>query len=302
VTSADAFTRADLLKAWITGEMPFHWGSNNAKKDGSAYQPTAYRMAEGGADEQGSLSFSQLVYPKRFGPSACKVHTDGNLNIYNPADQVKLFVAHSAAKSTSPQISNCPGGMNRAFVANNLGKGYELQASGSKHLKDLVGIKSKPALGTQDDAYEKLAKAIYFYNSGTWVTQYSWPYMLKYFSYKKDSIKNEIVNDETICHSCRYSIEVREKVFGENLRTYIWAGERGVDLDGDGILGDNPATTEDESPELTAPVWCFAYGEKEWVDGDIFEDIEKAARGDALAIPPVSPIGRVDCVTGEELP
>ena len=40
--------RKALLKAWKFQESPYHWGSNTAKANGSAYQATPYRMAEGG--------------------------------------------------------------------------------------------------------------------------------------------------------------------------------------------------------------------------------------------------------------
>src|SRR5690606_14723174 len=58
--AATSRTRGDLLRHWVTHETRFHWGSNNAAQ-GAPYQATPYRMAEGGADEEGSLSFSQLL-------------------------------------------------------------------------------------------------------------------------------------------------------------------------------------------------------------------------------------------------
>ena len=137
----------------------------------------------------------------------------------------------------------------------------------------------------------------------------SWPYLIKTNHpppidddpTTKD-INETITNAGDICFSCGYALKIKNQRFGLPYREYIWVGKRGVDLDGDVILGDNPDTTEDESAELTAPVWCFAYGEREWIGGDIFDDVKKAARGDALALPPVSPIGRIDCNTGAALP
>lgn len=284
-----AFSREDLLTAWVGEETNYHWGSNNAKKGPNntriPYQPTNYRMLEGNADEHGSLSFSQLLYGYRFGSSACQAHTDTNFNPYDPIDQVKIFAVHTAAASTS----NCPGGMNQAFVANNLTRSYESVKNASGDISDLVGVKGNTAtLGTADDNYEKLAKAVFYYNSPhKWIRSLSWPYIMKYLTYKKDSDRNEKLPSNTnrgTCHSCRYSIQVREKVFAE-LRTYIWAGERYP-------VGD---------PNAGQPKWCFAFGEKEWIDGNIFDDVKKAARGDPLASPPVLPIGQVNCITGQIL-
>ncbi len=277
-----AFTRNALLTAWISEESPYHWGLNRSKKQPNntrvAYQRTDYRILEGNADEHGSLSFSQLLYGKRFGPSACKVHIDTNLNPYNPAEQVKMFVVHTAAASTTGV--NCPGGMNQAFVKNTLGKPYEIAKNIDGDISDLVGIKGKtPPLITSEDNYETLAKAIFYYNSNKWVTRLSWPYMMKYLTYKSDSGGNKeaATNDKRgTCHSCRYSIQVREKVFPE-LRTYIWAGAR----DATGTV-----------------LWCFAFGEKDWVGGKKFDNVRKAARGDPLAKPPVPAKGRVNCTTG----
>jgi hypothetical protein len=79
--------RRALLHNWMLKEMPHHWGTNAAKKtnDGGApYQPTPYRMAEGYSDEHGSLSFSQLLYGKRFGAYPCTVHDELGLNLYHP--------------------------------------------------------------------------------------------------------------------------------------------------------------------------------------------------------------------------
>ena len=51
-----------------------------------------------------------------------------------------------------------------------------------------------------------------------------------------------------------------------------------------------PNTPEDESQEE----WCFAYGEKEWLEGKLFSDLRNKAIG-SLDSPA---IGRVHCNTG----
>lgn len=249
------------------------------------YQRTDYRMAEG-ADEHGSLSFSQLVYPNRFGEnSACASHHAINLNLYDPQDQVKSFVVHTASEKTTAH--NCPGGMNKAFVANELGRSYELaQAADGNDIHDLVAIRGKNNLGTDEDNYEKLAKAIFYYNSPhEWIsgtTRHSWPYLLKYKFYDANSAKNN--TDTNVCHSCKYSIKVRRNFFGEaHLRTYIWKG----------------GTYQAPDPKA-GQEWCFAYGEKEWVDGKVWDDIRKEAMGNVVLNK--LPKGRVNCSTGVALP
>jgi len=93
-----------------------------------------------------------------------------------------------------------------------------------------------------------------------------------------------------ICYSCKYSIQVRANA-GFGFRSYVWRGAAAIP--------DNPATTGvDESQ----PAWCFAYGEQEWVSGQLFKKVYEAARGDLLAQPPIAPIGRRDCTTGVLIP
>ena len=50
--------------------------------------------------------------------------------------------------------------------------------------------------------------------------------------------------------------------------TYIWQGKAGKDLNGDGDIKNvaaNP-TAIPPTPEYKEEGWCFAYGEKEWVN------------------------------------
>jgi hypothetical protein len=284
----DPYSRKRLLNAWISEETPYHWGTNLSKKVLNTqtripYQPTPYRMMEGG-DEHGSLSFSQLVYPRRFGErSYCEAHNASKMNIYDPEDQVKTFVIHTAADAAGTAAHNCPGGMNRAFVANALGTDYELTArADGDDIHDLVGIRGKDNLGTTEDDYEKLAKAIFFYNTQTWIAggnRHSWPYLLRHELYSATSVENDV--DEHICHTCKYTIKVRRNFFGDaHLRTYIWRG-------------DQTAGGQD---------WCFGYGESEWVSGRTFTQTYEAARGDSLSVPPVAPVGRLNCTTGAPMP
>ncbi|MEJ2046269.1 MAG: hypothetical protein P8X74_21415 [Reinekea sp.] len=68
MTSSETTNRAALLRNWIREEADYHWGRGDPI--------TPYRMYEGGADEYGSLSFSQLLYRKRYSNWACAAHAD----------------------------------------------------------------------------------------------------------------------------------------------------------------------------------------------------------------------------------
>ncbi|WP_144407551.1 hypothetical protein [Gynuella sunshinyii] len=264
----DPYTRARLLQAWIGGESPHHWGTNAAATEGQPYQPTPYRITEG-ADEHGSLSFSQLVYPLRYGTrSACAALTATDLNLYDPADQVKLFTVYLSSESTDDH--NCPGGMNQAFAHNNLGTNYELADTAGENIHDLVRIVGKDTLGTAEDHYEKLAKAVFYYNSAhRWIqgpTRKSWPFILKYKQYRADSTGNSTRTN--VCHSCKYSIQIRREFLGrDHLRTYIWAGGRYPLVLPDGTAHPNGGQA-----------WCLAYGEHEWISGVTFDSAMSQTR------------------------
>lgn len=106
-----------------------------------------------------------------------------------------------------------------------------------------------------------------------------------FLKYRKSG---EVKNTSSYCHACRYSIEVRNggsAVHGLGLthRIYIWKGDK------------YPATLPTGLPHPKANQdWCFAYGEKEWVDGKVFKNVAKAAKG-TLDKPAQ---GRINCVTG----
>ncbi|ASP40166.1 hypothetical protein CHH28_16440 [Bacterioplanes sanyensis] len=254
-------TRANLLRTWLSHESRFHWGGND-----SGYQITAHRMNEGGADENGSLSFSQLLYHYRYGPNPCAAHGEAGFNLYHPRDNLKTMVVHTAADNRSDASSQvCEGGLHRAFVRNALASRYN-QANPGENMADLRGFKhgngaiTTVAVNTHEDDYEKLAKAIGIYNSnGTRArpifTSRSWVGRLRFMEYDE----NSSANDATTCHSCKYSIEIRNEAetFAGHLRDYIWLG--------------GTATTDiniDADPEIeirAGEEWCFVYGESEWI-------------------------------------
>jgi len=220
-----------------------------------------FRMNEGGADEHGSLSFSQLVYKKRFGPNPCKAHSDSKLNLYDPEDNIKSMVVHTASS-----VSNCEGGLHRAFIAKSLAEPYIPGTANGRNVSDLVGyLKADGTVhkitALKEDDYEVLAKGIGIYNGATsWFRNNSWPMILKYFKHGTDKGKN--IKATKGCASCEYTIEIRNgrgtnRSFGMKYRTYVWEGGK--------TLQDTNGNGNQDAGEVKVP-WCFAYGEKEWID------------------------------------
>jgi hypothetical protein len=264
--------RNAFLNEWITHESTHHWGGN-AKQ----YQETTYRMTEGGADEHGSLSFSQLLYGHRFGQTPCAAHADSDLNLYEPSDNVKTFVIHTASDNGvgAGQVA-CKGLIYRGFHTNDQTLDVTFVAdmgivnSRAGNVADLRGYRHNSgnvtAIPTNEDDYDVLAKAVMGYNSGEgYADDYSWAKFLKY----KEYLVNSPRNTGRICHSCRYSIEVRKALFGANMRTFIWEGGQGVDVNSDGAIADvpdDPVTPQNEAVVETTIPWCFAYGEEDWVN------------------------------------
>jgi hypothetical protein len=174
--------------------------------------------------------------------------------------------------------------MHRAFIrteddTRRLGRAYNVSGSNvTGNVNDLRGYRHGAGnvttinLNHAQDEYERLAAAVSYYNSGTHLvgnSRRSWPSILKYLEFSPNSVSNA----GAVCHSCRYSIQVRETVFGENLRTYIWQGGTGTD----------------------GQPWCFAYGEREWVSGATFTQARQAASDTNLDGAPQTPVGRIGC-------
>ncbi|MBQ0726662.1 MAG: hypothetical protein KBT77_04850, partial [Thalassolituus oleivorans] len=290
-------TQAQLLTAWLEEESRYHWGSNT-----KGYQATDYRMNEGGADENGSLSYSQLLYHYRYGPNPCAAHLEANLNLYHPRDNLKTLVIHTASDNSSTSATqNCEGGLHKAFVRNTLKSSYN-QAAAGETLEELRGfihpqqeVVTTVQVTDQEDDYEALAKAIGIYNSnGTTdrpiFTSRSWAGRLRYLEYLESSTENTA----TVCHSCKYTLLVRNKAetFAGHLRKYIWQGGTGLDLDNDGVIAtvpNNDGIVESETP------WCFGYGEEEWLSGVTYAQVRQNASDTDVDGAPQTPVGRLTC-------
>jgi len=291
--SADAKDRRALLRAWKLQESDTHWGGKSP-----------FRLVEGGADEMGSMSFNQVLYRYRYGSTPCTVHYESGLNYYHPRDNMKGFMLHLGAQRTvGAEQVNCPGGFDSAY------------GSGTASLIDyeraeLVGYQQgETAVVALDESasendYELLARAIGSYNGGlNFWTGLSWPELLVRSSYTPvaERANNFPAEGGGECSSCTYVLDIFER-YGLPMRTYIWHG---------GTYDDEmPLLTEDGTPQLdengerildprAGQEWCFAYGEREWMESNAFEEIQENAEGNIAR--GINPIGRINCATGEEI-
>jgi hypothetical protein len=265
--SGNQYSRKALLKSWKGREAKSHWGHGFPK--------TSYRMTEGGADELGSMSFNQIQYHYRYSKKPIRVHKEKALNYFDPGDNIKGFIIHTAANA----------GGNTTEGYGHKGAFYKVFAQGiarSHNNNTLKAYRNCDSLGVcsainlikpQEDEYEQLARGIAAYNSNP--GDDSWPLIIK--NKKPGS-----------CRACEYTIDVRNSADKFNLpyRTYIWEGgiyppfiftENGeLEMDASGVPKPHPKSGEK---------WCFKYGEKEWVDGIKYVDADKQSKNHASGYP-----------------
>jgi len=291
----DTKTRNALVKAWKLQESPYHWG-RNAKN----YQSTAYRMTEGGGDEEGSLGFSQVLYKYRYSDQPCTVHRQAGLNYYSPQENMKGFAVHTSMTSTAAVAGevNCgSGGMYRAFQDASFAQNFEAEIDNLRSYQQGSVVKIYGNEDRQEDAYEKLSKGVAYYNSNTpGFNQRSWPLLLKT---KVNPVDNTLTEtDESTsnsgdnCFTCRYTIQIRNEKYGLPYRKYIWQGGTGLDLDNDGVIAtvpNNEGIVESEIP------WCFGYGEQEWLSGVTYAQVRQNASDTDVDGAPQTPVGRLTC-------
>jgi hypothetical protein len=283
------YTQAKLLEAWALTESHTQWGPN-------------HRMYLGGADEEGSTGFNQIIWRYKYSKEPCSVLDRSDLNFYDPEENLKAFVVHTAAKFTLPKGEvRCGGGFWHSYVSDLRGmkrvysdtslKGYSHGAGAITTVETSSTNGKKCQLSSVPAAcegeYEVLAKSIAFYNGEKIVREWpgkSWPEILK--STVKATVASlqakSADNNMRYCYNCYYSIKVREH-FNLPKRTYIWEGAAEVP--------ENPAT-----PELEyKAAWCFAYGETEWVAGKKFSKVRQGAadyNSDGIK---QTPVGRANC-------
>lgn len=277
-----AKTRVDLLIAWKAREADSHWGSR------AGHPPTDFRMTEGGADELGSMSYNQVQFHFRYSRKPYNVHKNANLNYFDPEDNLKGFIVHTAGKPTATGSGlSMSGSFYQAFSANSMAKGYGTSGPvGYKNCDDAGVCGAMKKLGIKEDNYELLAKAIAAYNLNPGGS--AWPNILK------DKPKGS-------CASCGYTIDVRnsKSKLGLPYRQYIWKGGKNP--------ADMPILDANGSPELEADGvtqkvhpdagkdWCFAYGESEWMEGKQWSNIKQNASPKSARGVWQTPVGQVDC-------
>jgi hypothetical protein len=308
VSNSDSYSMSKLLKSWALTESYKHWGPNQ-------------RMILGGADEEGSIGFNQIVSKQRYSDAPCTVQKRAGLNYYHPEENLKGFVVQTASDRTLGKDDiGCGGGfwfayqsdghgMRRVYGDNTLtgyrhGVGAVHAVTTTNNKNQMCQKATRPA--ACEDSYDTLAKAIAFYNGETIVRNWpgnSWPEMLK------KTVVTTIASQQGVsagtgtlvyCFNCRYSILVREH-FGLPKRTYIWKGADSggsQDVNGDGTIADVPATeTSPAVQETNRPdvPWCFAYGESEWVSGATYAQARQNASDTNADGAAQTPVGRVNC-------
>lgn len=326
--TGSTFERHQILKAM-------------AQMEANGRHQADYRIIVGGGDERGSKGFNQLLNTYTYGGSAqdgngsaaeeVTGYTAAGVSAVNHYDARHNLIAKAvwlAIDDVPRQNGGGGGSFYRAFATTG-GRSYRgiYQWPVATPLRKIeTTAVSSVVTGTNhtDDDYELLAKGLGGYNQGAAIfgggTGRSWINMLldrvtpldpsfitaRGLSYLQRTAQQRQLFANT--ESMRYAMRVMHDVDKLNLpyRTYVWQGGLGVDVNGDGIIQDIPADPTATPPvagviETTEP-WCFAYGENEWTNGTTWVHALDAAVGDPLAVPPIAPVGRIDCVTGVAIP
>lgn len=260
--NATTGTRVELLRAWKRQEASTHWGRGAPQ--------TNYRIFEGGADEYGSIGFSQIIYSLRYGATGSRCDALKNYNLYDPAQAISGMIAFVSADNNAN--GNCKKSFFHAFHAS--GSWSAMQSGNS----DLIGYKlagqttiQAMARNRVDDDYEKLMKAIAGYNGSDGTNSRTWANMLtRSHSTTKNGqhIMGKRYSNRT------YAMQVMGR-YGIPRRTYVWVGAR--DLHGQ-------------------PLWCFAFGEEEWMAGGQWREYRKYAEDYQAGMPtPGTPDPRELC-------
>ena len=296
-----------------------------AQKEGGGKHWTNYRIVVGGGDEKGSKGFNQLYNAYTYGGKAQDSQETGN----KAAAEVTAYTAAGASavnhydarqnlvgKVVWIAKSDTQGGGDsfyRAFVRTGnesyVGSYTAPAASPLRRIVTGSAAVNITAPTHTDDDYERLAKGLGGYNQGasTFLNIVSTnPWNLNPSTAWVDMLVNGVTGTRET--AVRYALSIMHDADKMALpyRSYIWQGGLGVDVNGDGVIQDVAADPTANPPvsgvvETTEP-WCFAYGESEWINGTTWIHALDAAVGDPLAVPPVAPIGRINCVTGVVIP
>ncbi len=290
---ANTLTIEGVIKAWVQQESDnIHWG-------GGSYQRTDYRMYEGAGDEQGSMGFNHIVWKRLYGPeNACNdirgyIGDASNVNMYEPVNSLYGLIV--AGSQTNCLYAN---GLYQAFAQagdnsyrDDIPEGqrpvaycYETLESNSNCIaNDNV---RHAFTATVDDGIYLLGKALVGYNAGTGRPS------THYFGSRLLLSSRETTSDGNsyLPTMFGYWMSIKNKTQNDTQPGYIpymnflWASnQNGLDVDGDNIIGDNPATPDiiegviDGVSETEIP-WCYSYGEKDWMSPNIISEPGRADR------------------------
>ncbi|MDF3012889.1 MAG: hypothetical protein K0Q78_1093 [Cellvibrio sp.] len=318
--SGGNFLRSDILKAM-------------AQMEAQGKHQENFRMIVGGGDEAASKGLNQIQNKYAYGSLALDAVGDGaalavkEVSAYSATGESRVNhydVRHNII-AKAMWLSVPAGGFYKAFRINTSGStayaGTYTWTSANPLKKIKTGTVSTSIATTAtshiDDDYELLAKGLGAYNQGakrfSGGNGNSWINMLinrvtpkskdftdiKAIKYgNRTNVQRDIfANSEAM----RYAISIMHDSDKLKLeyRTYIWKGGKypKYEMDDEGNVKKDAADQPILHPKSEQD-WCFAYGESEWMAGKLFSAIKENARGDALAMPPKLPIGRIDCTSG----
>ncbi len=252
--------RDDVMKAWVAQESSgVYWG-------GGKPQNTPYRMTEGGAEERGSFGYNQVQFTfTGYGSNKCSTLED--VNLYHPKNNLLGMVAY-ASKNTP----NCGRSFYNAFntvLSENFDKSFDntnnlnatLVGYGNKLSDGSVKYVKTGSAALAPDDYDRLHKALAGYNGdGNRVFKCSLADVV--IGVEKTWSKNGV----TYTKECdkpfagfrdifkTYSAQILHDGNAENNklklpdRVYVWKVDDGVE------------------------VYCFAFGEKEWMNPETDPD------------------------------
>ncbi|WP_323816513.1 hypothetical protein [Cellvibrio sp. NN19] len=314
------FKESDILRAM-------------AQREASGIHQSDYRITVGGADEAGSKGLNQILNKYVYGSSAQDAvganarKADKEVSGYSESgsSQVNHYDARDNLIAKAVWLAVPAGGFNKAFVNRGTGvtsfTGIYTWAVTNPLRKILPGgapiIIASNATQHIDDDYELLAKGLGAYNQGaarfsggigsSWInvlvnrpTPTSEAFrMVAAKDYGNRSESEKVLFSLT--EAVRYAMWIMHDSdkLALPMRTYVWKGGEGVDVNGDGEIKNvpaNPAANPVQAEIIEETVeWCFAYGESDWVGGVSWED----KLNNAKAIDEFGgyklPVGRASC-------
>jgi len=194
-TVAPASPYVDLVMAWVRKEGGLgHWGRS-----------IPFRIVLGGADELGSIGFTQIINTHKYGTN--NIATIEATNLYDPEKNMNALAVFS---NDSAAFSRGGGGMYKAFLEPNAAQDYQVSTT----------FTSYPRIGADytDDAKDRLSKGIMAYNRGPGLSAFfndTWPEILK------ENIPPDTSTSFGTRTAIRYSLTI-QSTGGISLRCWDW--------------------------------------------------------------------------------